>query len=250
MTRKEQFIKSVYPYAVKSSDILKSRGVNIDPRWITAQWAHETGYGRNTGTKYNNLAGLWAYPNSPHGISGKKYDSLDDFVVDYTNIIMNKRYDGIRNSQNVTEFASALRAGGYATDPNYAYATTWTEAVTIASNLGATAKDKTVNLDPKWYQLYRTDPKTGQKNIVSWRDFFLGSTLENNDGEISIVDNTRPDNDPLQRRELLNSDFGFTDLIKIGFFQIMIFLLVLFFLYGALLKDSTIDKIGRRVISV
>ena len=254
-TKKEDFIKSVYPYAVKSADILKVKGITVDPRYIVSQWAHETGYGRNTGAKYNNLAGIYAYPNSPYGISGKKYDSMDDFVVDYTTTLSNKRYSAINSAGSVTEFASALKAGGYATDPNYAYANTWKEAVTIATNLGGSSADTTTNLDPKWYQLYRIDPETGQKVVVSWKNFFLGTTVEKSTGDDGktdwvVRDNTKLDSDLSKDQSLVSAESNWMDLVKLGFFQFMIFLLVVFFLYGALLQGSTVDKLGKKVIGI
>ena len=248
-TKKEDFIKSVYPYAVKSADILKVKGITVDPRYIVSQWAHETGYGRNTGAKYNNLAGIYAYPSSPYGISGKKYESLDDFVVDYTATLSNKRYSAINGAGSVTEFASGLKAGGYATDPNYAYANTWTEAVTIASGLGGSATDTITDPSPKWYDLYRIDDE-GKKVKVSWKDFFLGTTIENKDGNTVIVDNTKLDSDPTKETPLIESDGSWMDFAKLGLFQLMIFLLVVFFLYGALLHGSTVEKIGKKVIGI
>lgn len=255
-TKKEYFIKSVYPYAVKSADILRVKGITVDPRYIVAQWAHETGYGRNTGTKYNNLAGIFAYPSSPYGISGRKYESLDDFVVDYTATLANKRYSAINNTGSVTEFASALKAGGYATDPNYAYARTWQEAFGIASNLGGSSTDTITKAGdpPKWYQLWRYD-NDGKKVVVPWKDFFLGTTIEKSTGDDGktdwvVRDNTKLDSDPSKNQSLISAESNWMDFVKLGFFQFMIFLLVVFFLYGALIKGSTIDDLGKAGVKI
>lgn len=252
-TTKENFIASVFPYAQKSADILKTKGITVDPLWITAQWAHETGYGQNTGSKYNNLAGMYAYNGSPYGINGKQYESLDDFVVDYSTTLSNKRYSGIDGAGSVTAFASALKAGGYATDPNYAYANTWTEAVEIGKTLqkyNSTVAGESGSEEVKWYDLYRIDPTTGKKVKVSWKDFFLGPTVEtktNEDGSTDWVirDNTKLDSDPTKDTTLLSAEENWFDLVKLGFFQFLLFILVLFFLYGALIKGSTIDDIAK-----
>lgn len=254
LNNKQKFIASVYPYAVKSSDILKTKGISVDPRSIASQWAHETGYGSNAGARNNNLAGMYAYNGSPYGINGKKYDSLDDFVVDYTSTLANKRYSGINGAGSVTEFAAALKAGGYAADPNYAYAATWNEAFKIASGLGGSATDSTTDTKPKWYQLYRVD-KDGKKVVVPWNDFLLGSTIENKkneDGSTSVVirDNTKLDSDQTKDSTLVKADSNWMDLVKLGFFQFLVFVLVLFFLYGALLKGSTIDDLARAGVKV
>jgi hypothetical protein len=255
LNNREVFIASVFPYAKKSADILKiNKGITIDPLWITAQWAHETGYGQNKGAKQNNLAGLWAYPNSPYGTSGKVYNTLDDFVVDYTTTLSNKRYSGISTAQNVTDFASALKAGGYATDPNYAYAGTWTEAVKIGESL----KTNQAQADPlNWYDLYRIDPATGEKVKVSWKNFFLGTTIENTkneDGSSSWVvkDNTKLDSDPTKEQSLINFEGDWTNQIAYALLVVMIFVLVLFFLYGSLLKGTPVDdlvKTGRKAVT-
>lgn len=249
-TKKEDFIKSVYPYAVKSADILKVKGITVDPRYIVSQWAHETGYGGNTGAKYNNLAGIYAYPNSPYGINGKKYESLDDFVVDYTTTLSNKRYSAINGAGSVTEFASGLKAGGYATDPNYAYSGNWTEAFNIATNIGGSSTDTitTAGDPPKWYQLWRYD-SNGNKVVIPWKDFFLGTTIEFDEG-VKVVDNTKLDEDPTKETPIIETEAGWMDLVKLGFFQFLIFVLVLFFLYGALLQGSTVDKLGKKVIGI
>lgn len=250
---KENFIASVYPYAKKSADILKVKGINVDPLWITAQWSHETGYGTNAGAKQNNLAGMWAYPSSPYGINGKSYQSLDDFVIDYTNTLSNDRYSGIRTAENVTDFASGLKAGGYATDVNYAYAGTWTEAIDIAEDLqkyNSTVAGEGGSTKVNWWDLYRVDPKTGQKVKVSWKDFFLGTTIENTDEGVVIRDNTKLDTDPSKDQTLVGVDEDWMSIVKLGIFQFMIFVLVLFFLYGSLVKGSTVDDLAKAGVKI
>ena len=124
---KEVFINTVYPFAEKAA-----RALNIPVEWVIAHWAHETGYFVNS---RNNLAGIWAYPGSPHGIAGKNYPDLDSFVDDYVKTMSQGRYSTAFEQNNVTDFARELRLGGYATDPKYEQAGTWTEAVKLAGGM-------------------------------------------------------------------------------------------------------------------
>lgn len=227
MSKKENFISSVYPYAVKASDILKIQGIKVDPRFIASQWGHETGYGNNTGAKQNNLAGIYAYPSSPYGINGKSYNSLDDFVVDYASTLSNKRYaSGINGTTNVTDFARALKAGGYASDPNYAYSGNWIEGFNIATKIS------------------ESGGSSGSGNILNENIF--------NDYII--------DKDPLDTRDPLGLGSGSSgvddrsmlekifDFVKLGFYQILIFILVALFLYASLIKGSDTEKLVGKVV--
>jgi murein DD-endopeptidase MepM/ murein hydrolase activator NlpD len=120
---------SIADFFNRFGDSAKKAGqlAGVDPSFVFAQWAHESGYGTNTGAKYNNLAGILAYKGSPYGTSGKKYSNINDFITDYVNVIKNPRYD-LSGIKNVTDFANALRAGGYAEDSSYSSSPTWIEA--------------------------------------------------------------------------------------------------------------------------
>lgn len=151
MDYKRSFIQKVLPYA-KSVE----QQIGIPAEWVVAQWSHETGYGGNTGSKYNNLAGIYAYEGSPYGTSGKQYNSLEDFTKDYIKVITNDRYKNIFNANTPQEFADSLQKGGYATDKNYSKANTWVEASNIArefSGLGIKPidipkGDKVIDINP------------------------------------------------------------------------------------------------------
>lgn len=126
---RQEFIKTISPYAEKASDIL-----GIPAEWIAAHWAHETGYNINA---KNNLAGIWAYPSSPYGITGKSYTNLDQFTGDYVKTLQNVRYLPALKANDVWGFAKGLKAGGYASDPNYAYAKTWGQASEMYKGAGS-----------------------------------------------------------------------------------------------------------------
>lgn len=118
----QTFLTSTKSYAERAAAALK-----LPVEWVQAHWAHETGNGTNTGTTRNNLAGLYAYPGSRYGINGKAYDNLDSFTTDYIKTMSQPNFSGIHTASNVTEFATALKTGGYASDPAYTKAAIWQE---------------------------------------------------------------------------------------------------------------------------
>lgn len=91
------FRNKIAPYAKKAAAAL-----GMDASVIMAQWLYETGDGTNTGTKYNNLAGVkhtgsstpaaFTVPNSIHAA----YPTLDDFVTDYVRVLKLGYYKNVR----------------------------------------------------------------------------------------------------------------------------------------------------------
>lgn len=207
--QKKQFLNSVYPYAIKAGELLK-----INPAYVVAHWSHETGYGENTGFKNNNLSGIFAYPGSPYGINGKQYENLDTFVNDYVNVLSNKRYEGITKASDVNQFALALKNGGYATDVNYAYKTTWGEAI----NLLGINTDKTKKFNDIKNSL-------GEQTLDNVIDTIKDITGVN--GAIEGVNNTIGN--------VKNS-------ITMGLVYTVVIVFALFFLYGSFLKNSEAEK--------
>jgi flagellar protein FlgJ len=151
MTPKE-FVHSYYPYAVETQD-----KTGIDARFILAQAALETGWGKSA--PGNMFFGVKAGPGTteskrqllrtrevllvdgakfPEVISiakrkdGKydyvvkdwfrKYDSPEESFTDHAKFFFeNKRYkDALRVKYDPYKFAEAIARAGYATDPNYA----------------------------------------------------------------------------------------------------------------------------------
>jgi flagellum-specific peptidoglycan hydrolase FlgJ len=89
--------------------------------------ALETGYGKSIIAGTNNLGnikdfsgkGVKAYDKAEGSHDAYKvYASLDDFFVSYIDLIKRK-YPGAMGAKTAEAFAGALKAGGYATDPNY-----------------------------------------------------------------------------------------------------------------------------------
>lgn len=128
------FIDSVKLAAQKAATALA-----IPVEYVVAQWAHETGYKLNSNL---NLAGIYAYPTSPYGPSGKSYNSLDEFVTDYITTLQQSRYSTALKQSDAVSFAKELRLAGYAEDSEYEKANTWTEAVSLLKQYSAPILDR------------------------------------------------------------------------------------------------------------
>jgi hypothetical protein len=158
MTQKE-FFNKYSSYAVKAG---KKLGVN--PSYIYAQWAHETGYGNSPATKNNNLAGINITSNSA---KGSVYNTLDDFVNSYVRVIKQDRYKGYDKAKSASEFAHILQKGGYATDSNYGNQSTWK----IASGyFDSNFKIKLSDFDPIG--------KVTEKGVENWVDETVDSVVD------------------------------------------------------------------------
>lgn len=94
---------------------------------LLAQWGLETGYGKSIVPGTNNLGnikdfsgkGVVAQDNATKSIDKyRAYQSVDAFADDFTNLIQRK-YPKAVGQKSVEGFATALKAGGYAEDPDY-----------------------------------------------------------------------------------------------------------------------------------
>jgi len=137
---KADFVRTMWPHAQRASAQL-----GVDPHALVAQAALETGWGRAVpsqagGASSFNLFGIkagssWSGATASvptlefdEGVAVRKverfraYDSPADSFDDYARLISGtSRYENARGAGgDVATFASALQAGGYATDPNYA----------------------------------------------------------------------------------------------------------------------------------
>jgi hypothetical protein len=94
---------------------------------LLAQWALETGYGKSIVPGTNNLGnikdfsgkGVVAKDNATKSIDKyRAYQSVDEFADDFASLIQRK-YPKAVGQKSVEGFATALKAGGYAEDPDY-----------------------------------------------------------------------------------------------------------------------------------
>jgi flagellar rod assembly protein/muramidase FlgJ len=134
--KKDDFIKTMYPLAVKAAAALGG----IDPNALLTQWGFESAWGQKVSGKHNYF-GIKADKSwtgdkkdvmTHEFVAGQKikipqpfrsYSSPEEAVDDYVKFLKNnKRYTkaGVFNAKTSSEFFTALQSAGYATDPNYA----------------------------------------------------------------------------------------------------------------------------------
>ncbi|KAF0256665.1 flagellar assembly peptidoglycan hydrolase FlgJ [Pseudomonas putida] len=139
-TDSDEFVATMLPMAEQAA-----KRIGIDPRYLVAQAALETGWGksvmRNTdGSSSHNLFGIKATGNwqgeQARAITSefrdgqfvketaafRSYDSYQDSFHDLVNLLQgNSRYqDALDSADNPEQFARELQKAGYATDPGYA----------------------------------------------------------------------------------------------------------------------------------
>ncbi|NWC82294.1 flagellar assembly peptidoglycan hydrolase FlgJ [Pseudomonas putida] len=136
----DEFVATMLPMAEQAA-----KRIGIDPRYLVAQAALETGWGksvmRNTdGSSSHNLFGIKAtgtwQGEQARAITSefrdgqfvketaafRSYDSYQDSFHDLVNLLQgNSRYqDALDSADNPEQFARELQKAGYATDPGYA----------------------------------------------------------------------------------------------------------------------------------
>lgn len=136
----DEFIATMLPMAEQAA-----KRIGIDPRYLVAQAALETGWGKSVmrnsdGSSSHNLFGIKASGNwegdSARAITSefrdgqfvketaafRSYDSYQDSFHDLVSLLQNNaRYqDAVKSADNPEQFARELQKAGYATDPNYA----------------------------------------------------------------------------------------------------------------------------------
>jgi flagellar protein FlgJ len=149
----DTFVATMLPMAEQAA-----KRIGIDPRYLVAQAALETGWGksvmRNTdGSSSHNLFGIKASGNwqgeQARAITSefrdgqfvketaafRSYDSYQDSFHDLVNLLQgNSRYQGALDAaDNPEQFARELQKAGYATDPGYAK-----KIISIAQQMQAT----------------------------------------------------------------------------------------------------------------
>ncbi|WP_455886690.1 flagellar assembly peptidoglycan hydrolase FlgJ [Pseudomonas rustica] len=136
----DAFVATMLPMAEQAA-----KRIGIDPRYLVAQAALETGWGksvmRNTdGSSSHNLFGIKATGNWGGGearaitseyrdgqfvketAAFRSYDSYQDSFHDLVSLLQNNsRYqDALKAADKPEQFVQELQKAGYATDPNYA----------------------------------------------------------------------------------------------------------------------------------
>ncbi|BBL74191.1 glucosaminidase domain-containing protein [Methylomagnum ishizawai] len=123
---RRDFIDALRPHAERVGARL-----GIAPEYLIAQAAQETGWGKHV--PGNNLFGIKGRyrgqgrelgttegAGTPDRAVFKAYPSLAESFDDLGATLGNPRYAAALHPQSVEEYGNGLKAGGYATDPNYA----------------------------------------------------------------------------------------------------------------------------------
>ena len=136
----DEFVNAMLPMAKEAAD-----RIGVDPRYLVAQAALETGWGKSVmraqdGSSSHNLFGIKASSNwkgdSARAITSefrngemvketaqfRSYDSYKDSFHDLVTLLQsNNRYqDVVKSADNPEQFVRELQKAGYATDPDYA----------------------------------------------------------------------------------------------------------------------------------
>ncbi|MCO7595885.1 MULTISPECIES: flagellar assembly peptidoglycan hydrolase FlgJ [Pseudomonas] len=136
----DAFVATMLPMAEQAA-----KRIGIDPRYLVAQAALETGWGKSVmrnadGTSSHNLFGIKASGNWQGGqaraitsefrggqfvketAAFRSYDSYQDSFHDLVSLLQNNsRYqDALKAADKPEQFVRELQKAGYATDPNYA----------------------------------------------------------------------------------------------------------------------------------
>jgi len=137
---KDEFIAAMLPMAEKAAE-----KIGVDPRYLVAQAALETGWGKSIirqqdGTSSHNLFGIKTH-NTWEGDSARvlttefkggkavkeaasfrAYDSFEHSFNDFVSFLQgNGRYEkALASTDKPEQFARELQKAGYATDPQYA----------------------------------------------------------------------------------------------------------------------------------
>jgi flagellar protein FlgJ len=139
-TDSDAFVATMLPMAEQAA-----KRIGIDPRYLVAQAALETGWGKSVmrnsdGSSSHNLFGIKATGNwegdSARAITSefrdgqfvketaafRSYGSYQDSFHDLVSLLQNNsRYqDAVRSADKPEQFVQELQKAGYATDPNYA----------------------------------------------------------------------------------------------------------------------------------
>lgn len=133
----DQLIGAIKPTSYSPSSFAAQYGgiadavgqkLGVDRNVLLAQWGHETGWGKSVIPGTNNLGnikdfsggGVAARDNMTGSMDAyRAYASPSDFASDYASLISRKYPGAVGAGADMNRYASALKAAGYAEDPQY-----------------------------------------------------------------------------------------------------------------------------------
>lgn len=122
-TRTPQEFAKVYGAAAEKA----GKALGVDPQYLLGQWGLETGWGKSIVPGTNNLGNIKDFAGggvaATDNMTGSRdkyraYDSPEAFADDFVSLIQRK-YPGAVGAKDPLAFATALKEGGYAEDPQY-----------------------------------------------------------------------------------------------------------------------------------
>lgn len=128
-----------------------SQKTGIDSNTILGQWGLETGWGKSVIPGTNNLGNMKMPQGQQGGVQAtdnqtgsndayQKFASPGDFANAYTNLLQSRYQSALNTGTDAHATASALKAGGYAQDPDYV------SKLTNAASTVAQARGQAPNL--------------------------------------------------------------------------------------------------------
>lgn len=132
--------------------------LGVSPDVLLSQWGLETGWGKSVIPGTNNLGNIKDFSGggvpATDNMNGSKdkyraYNTAEEFAADYVGLIKRKYPAAVGAGNDPTKFASALKLGGYAEDPNY---------VSSLTNTFNSLTGSTVQAAPEGAQAAPVDP--------------------------------------------------------------------------------------------
>lgn len=120
--------KSAFTQKYQSVAEATGQKLGVAPSVLLAQWGLETGWGQSIIPGTENLGNIKDFTGSgPRGTDNmtgsndayRKYASAEEFAEDYSSLIKRRYPAAVGTGSNMSAFAGALSAGGYAEDPDY-----------------------------------------------------------------------------------------------------------------------------------
>lgn len=126
----------------------------IDSNTILGQWGLETGWGKSVIPGTHNLGNMKMPQGQQGGVQAtdnqtgsrdayQKFASPNDFANAYTDLLTNRYKGALGTGTDARATATALKAGGYAEDPDYV------SKLTNAASTVAQARGQAPNLNPQ-----------------------------------------------------------------------------------------------------
>ena len=121
--RVASFARNMAPIAERVS-----AETGVDPAVLIGQWGLETGWGKSVIPGTNNFgnikdfrgSGVTARDNMNGSVDKyRAFESPEDFAGHFAQLLKTGRYKGALGALDAQSYFSALKAGGYAEDPNY-----------------------------------------------------------------------------------------------------------------------------------